>query len=303
MKNVFYFTVCSWLFITTISFSQANETDEIIYTRAFADSAYGYYHVSVLQAALNATPEFGTTSIAPHPHPMSQSRQLASLVKGDADVMWSVTNQTREQKLIPIKLPLLKGFSGHRVLVISPERQSDFHPQLDVNKLKSMTLVQGVDWPDLDILEHNGFTVSGEDWSLWFQSMYFMVEKNLVDGFPRNVIEVHRDLARHSDKAIALEKNHILQYPSYEYFFVSPQNTALAKRLRVGLIRLLENGELSALFEAQEGHKRAASIVNSPSRTTHTLKNPAIPYVLNYAQWDKDASSAIKALRDETNSN
>ena len=303
MKKVFYFTVCSWLFITTISFSKANETDEIIYTRAFADSDYGHYHVAVLQAALNATSEFGTTSIAPHPHPMSQSRQLVSLINGDADIMWSVTNLTREQKLIPIKLPLLKGYAGHRVLVVSPARQPDFHHQLDINKLKSMTLVQGVDWPDLEILEHNGFTVSGEDWSLWFQSMYSMVEKNLVDGFPRNVIEVHRDLARHSDKVIALEKNHILQYPSYEYFFVSPQNAALANRLRVGLIRLLENGELSALFEAQEGHKEAASIVESPSRTTHALKNPSIPYTLDYAQWDKHASSAIKALLKETNSN
>ena len=85
----------------------------------------------------------------------------------------------------------------------------------------------------------------------------------------------------------------------FEYIKVSPQNAALANRLRVGLIRLLENGELSALFEAQEGHKKAASIVESPSRTTHALKNPAIPYVLDYAQWDKYASAAIKALRDE----
>ena len=286
-----------------ISISQAKEADEIIYTRAFADSDYGNYHVAVLRAALNITPEFGTTSIAPHPHPMSQSRQLVSFINGDADIMWSVTNRTREQKLIAIKLPLLKGFAGHRVLVINPERQPDFPHQIDINKLKAMTLVQGDDWPDLEILAHNGYTVSGEDWSLWFQSMFSMVERDLVDGFPRNVIEVHRDLARHADKNITLEKNHILRYPSYEYFFVSPQNTALANRLRIGLIRLLENRELSALFEAQEGHKKAALIVDSPSRTTHALKNPAIPYVLDYAQWDKHASLAIKALRDETNSN
>ncbi|MCB4436099.1 hypothetical protein LHL20_07595 [Alteromonas sp. McT4-15] len=303
MKNAFCITLCAWLFSTCISISQAKEADEIIYTRAFADSDYGHYHIAVLQAALNITPELGTTSIAPHPHPMSQSRQLVSLINGDADIMWSVTNRTREQKLIAIKLPLLKGFAGHRVLVINPKRQLDFPLHIDINQLKSMTLVQGNDWPDLEILEHNGYTVSGEDWSLWFQSMFSMVERDLVDGFPRNVIEVHRDLARHADKNIILEKNHILRYPSYEYFFVSPQNSALANRLRIGLIRLLENGELSALFEAQEGHEHAALIVDSPSRTTHTLKNPAIPYVLDYAQWDKHASSAIKALHDETNSN
>ena len=69
----------------------------IIFTRAFADNEYGNYHVAVLQAVLNATPELGTTNLVPHPQPMSQSRQLVSLIKSEADAMWSATSKVREK--------------------------------------------------------------------------------------------------------------------------------------------------------------------------------------------------------------
>ena len=149
---------------------------------------------------------------------------MLSLLKGEADIMWSVTNQAREQKLIPIKLPLLKVFSGFKVLVINPSRREELTKSADSRTLKSLTMVQGSDWPDIDVLTANGYSVEGEDWSLWFDSMYSMVSRNLVDAFPCNVIEVHRDLERHKDKYVTLEQFHLLKYPNYEYFFVSPDN-------------------------------------------------------------------------------
>ncbi|GEA01353.1 hypothetical protein KUL17_02500 [Alteromonas sp. KUL17] len=273
--------------------------EELVYTRAFADGDYGNYHVAVLHALLNATKEYGDVTLVPHPQPMTQSRQMLSLLKEEADVMWSVTNQAREQKLIPIRLPLLKGFAGFRVLVINPSRRKELTKGADSRTLKSLTMVQGSDWPDIDVLTANGYKVEGEDWSLWFDSMYSMVSRNLVDAFPRNIIEVHRDLERHKNKDVALEQFHLLKYPNYEYFFVSPDNPALANRLRLGLIRILDNGELERIFNNFEGHRKAEILANDKNRKVHELGNPTIPYKLDYARWDKYKDLAIRALEKE----
>lgn len=286
-----------------VSATQAYARNNLVFTRAFADSEYGTYEVAVLKAVLQATKDYGEVSLTPHPQPMSQSRQLATLLKGEADIMWSVTDSSREKKLLPVKLPLLMGYAGYRVLVINPLRQKAFSRITDVDSLKSMSLVQGADWPDLEVLKSNGFNVFAEDWSLWFHSMFSMIDKQLVDGFPRNIIEVHRDMARHQDKNVAIENHHLLSYPNYEYFFVHPDNIALANRLRVGLIRLLESGELAKLFNQFEWHKAASEIVNSPDRVVHTLQNPYIPYSLSYAQWSSYTEAAIDALKQELESN
>ena len=280
-------------------FMASVNAEELVYTRAFADDDYGSYHVAVLNAVLVATKEFGDVTLVPHPHPMTQSRQKLTLLTGEADVMWSVTNQSREQKLIPIKLPLLKGFAGLRVLVIHPSRQGEFSKEVDSSALQTLTMVQGSDWPDKHVLIENGYNVEGEEWSLWFNSMYSMVSRQLVDAFPRNIVEVHRDLNRHQDMQLSLERFHLLTYPSYEYFFVSPNAPDLANRLRLGLIRILENGELGRIFDSYEVHKKAEMLADTQNRRVHELGNPAVPYKLNYARWDKHKALAIQALKKE----
>jgi len=270
--------------------------EELVYTRAFADDEYGSYHVAVLDAVLAATKEYGEVSVQPHPHPMSQSRQLVTLLKGEADIMWGVTDLEREQRLLPIKFPLLKGYSGYRVLVINPSKQARFSKQT-TDGIKQLTMVQGTDWPDLHVLKANGYNVNGEDWSLWFQSMYAMVDKGLVDAFPRNIIEVHRGLERHADKAVALEQNHLLFYPNYEFFFVNPSNVKLANRLRIGLIRILESGELDTIFNRFDAHRKAQIIADDQRRQIHILDNPTMSYVLPYARWDKQTDLAINTLK------
>lgn len=289
--------ICCLLCISVSA--QAVEDDSIVYTRDFAQSEYGGYHVSVLQEALDATSSFGTTKLEPHPQPMNQNRQLVSLLKGDGDVMWSVTNRDREQKLLAVKLPLLKGYAGYRVLVIHPDKQDEFNADIDSDTLKKRTFVQGSNWPDLEVLKLNGYSVEGEDWSLWFQSMYSMVERELVDAFPRNIIEVYRDLSRHTDKRVALEQHHLMIYPNYEYFFVSPDNPELANRLRTGLIILLENGKLAELFDRFQWHRKAEKLATSVARKKHYLDNPTIPYQLDYVQWDEETELAIDALKKD----
>ena len=89
--------VASMMMLHTLLAADVN-AKELVYTRAFADDDYGIYHVAVLHALLNATKEYGDVTLVPYPQPITQSRQMLSLLKGEADIMWSVTNQAREQK-------------------------------------------------------------------------------------------------------------------------------------------------------------------------------------------------------------
>lgn len=281
------------IFISPSVFAQ----EDIIYTRAFPGEAYGYYHAKVLQRAIALTPEYGERNVVPHPQPMPQARQILTIRNGDAHVMWSVTTDERETLMIPVRFPLLQGFAGYRVFVIQQGKQSQFPHSMTHAQLRKLRSVQGNDWPDLEILRANGFDVHGADWSDWFASMFAMVQRGVVDTFPRNIIEVHNDLVRHQQRNVQLEQHHLLRYPNYEYFFVSPSSPELATRIRRGLIRMLENGEMRELFLEHDSHKKAVTVAADPKRKVHDLVNPSLSYSLDYHRWVDDPERAIAALR------
>lgn len=263
----------------------AQEHEKVVYTRAFVGEAYGYYHAQVLKAALKVTPEFGNAEAVPHPQPMPQARQILMLQKGNGDVMWSATSDNREKALLPVRFPLLLGLAGYRVLVIHEDNQDAFPRTLSLAQLKQKVAVQGADWPDLQVLLSNDFEVKGAAWSTWFVSMFVSVQKGVVDYFPRNVIEVSKDLARHTDKNLAVEQHHMLRYPNYEYFFVSPQKPELVTRIKVGLKRLLKSGELRALFMSHENHRNALILATDPNRLIHDITNPTLTHEIHNSMW------------------
>lgn len=281
----------------------SNETgttvDTVVIAKAFADDDFGKYQISVLSRALEVTSEFGDVNISLHPQPMSQSRQMRSLLEGSADVMWSVTSKSRELRLTPIRLPLLRGYSGHRVIVINTEEKAQFERITSVESLKAKKFVQGSDWPDFEILQANGFGVVSEDWSTWFRPMYLLVERNVVDGFPRNIIEIHNDIQYFDNNVLSVDEKHLISYPNYEYFFVRSDRQQLANRIRLGLIRLIQSGELEEIFYSFDTHILANELLSDTKRQVHKLNNPLIPGPLNYADWIATPQLAVKAIESE----
>lgn len=279
----------SFLFLLALVFSPAgfanNEPEKVIFTRAFADEGYGYYHAQILRRVLELTPEFGVAVAEPHPQPMPQARQIIKLQSGEAHVMWSATSAEREKQLLTVRFPLLQGLAGYRVLVIHKFKQGNYPVDVTESTLQSYLGVQGADWPDLKVLKHNGYKVEGLPWSLWFTNMFIAVEKGLVDYFPRNVIEVSNDLARHADKSVKLEDNVLLRYPSYEYFFVSPKYPQLVNRLYTGLLRMLDSGELKSYFDKHDNHRRGLELVSQETRTIFELENPGIMQAFENPLW------------------
>lgn len=269
----------------------------VVFTQSFAGPQYGGYHIAVLQAALRVTEQdYGEASLTHHAFPMTQSRQILTLIRGEADVMWSVTTDQIEQQLLPVRFPLLQGLGGHRVFVINKAMQREFPHNQTLDNIKQMSSVQGGDWPDTRILQFHHFAVHPVTWSDWYTTMYRSLEKGMVDYFPRNVVEVYRDLDYHRSEQLTIEKNHLLIYPSYEYFFVAPHAPDLQKRLKEGLYRLLKSGELQRIFDSYPAHIKAKTMINDPERVKHYLNSNVLSYTLENADWTAHPRALLHEL-------
>ena len=269
----------------------------VVYTQSFGGEEYGQYHIEALKAALRVTQDaYPPVTVTPHPMPMSQSRQLTTVLKGEADVMWSVTHDRLEHTLLPVQFPLLQGLGGYRVFVIHKNMQPFFQPDRKLEHIKKLQAVQGADWPDYTILKHHNFTVNSASWTDWYTTMYRSLERGLVDYFPRNVIEVHRDLAFHGSQHLTIEQHHLLIYPSYEYFFVAPDQPQLQKRLLEGLIKLVKSGELARLFAQHQNHRQAMVLLRQTSRVRHHIDNPGLSYEFAYPFWTRTPAKTLKEV-------
>lgn len=206
-----------------------------------------------------------------------------------------------EKDLLPVKFPLIQGLGGYRVFVICKDKQSDFMPNQTLDNIKLMQAVQGNDWPDTRILKSHDFRVSSATWSDWFSTMYLSLERGIIDYFPRNVVEVYRDLNYHEHTSLVIEKNHLLIYPSYEYFFVGRHLPHLQQRLEVGLSRLLESGELVRLFNSYPDHKKAKDMIADPKRKKHYLTSPVLSYELEGVDWSTHPEIMLNALHSTNN--
>ncbi|WP_020410581.1 hypothetical protein [Hahella ganghwensis] len=65
--------------------------------------------------------------------------------------------------------------------------------------------------------------------------------------------------------------------PAPVYFFVSPDNEALAERLQTGLRRLILNGEFDRLLTGHVSHQQAFKQMQLEKRTIIRLRNPDLP--------------------------
>lgn len=277
-----YLIVMAYMLTSAVCYSKT-----YTYTQSFTGSEYGRYQLDVLQAALDVTADkYDEGTIKPHPFPMSQSRQIVTLLEGQADIMWSISTERLEKTLLPVRFPLIQGLGGYRIFVINQAKQGNFPADQTLDNIKRMACVQGHDWPDSKILAAHRFNVHTAIWSDWYTSMYRSVEEGMVDYFPRNVVEVQRDLNYHLNEHLSIEKNHLLVYPSYEYYFISPHSPELQTRLYDGMKILLQNGELAKIFNRYPAHKKAREIINEPQRVVHRLTSNVLPYTWKHANWE-----------------
>ncbi|MCG8435734.1 MAG: hypothetical protein MJA83_17050 [Gammaproteobacteria bacterium] len=205
------------------------------------------YFVELLKLALDKTAEqYGPVELIEAKLGMTQGRALESLKRREfINVFWTMTSRERETNLLPIRIPLLRGLLSHRVFHI---RESDLEKFGAINTLEDLSryrAVQGHDWPDTEILRANGLSVTT---AAFYSGMFDMVLANRVDYFPRGINEVWDESARYADSELIVEPSIMLRYRAPIYYFVHPDDTALADRIEKGLRMAMEDGSFDEFY-------------------------------------------------------
>lgn len=229
------------------------------------------YPLAMLQLALDKAGS--NLRIEPSEQHMEQQRALLSLERGEAvDVVWTMTSIEREQRLLPIRIPLDKGLYGWRIALLRADRAQllrDVHSLTDLQKLRAG---QGHDWPDTLILRHQGLQV---ETSSSYDSLFLMLRADRFDYFPRAVLEANAELQHMHSDDLVLDRHLVLHYPTALYFFFSPQTPQLADEVRRGLELALADGSFDRLF--RQHHAADLKLARLDQRHIIELRNPLLP--------------------------
>lgn len=233
------------------------------------------YYVAALKLALEKSEEqFGGYRLVPREMDAPQERLLRLISTGESiDVMWSMTTREREAFLRPVRIPLLKGLMGYRVLIVRAEDREVFEAIRHKKQLAEKVAGQESDWPDTKILRANDLPVTTAS----YEKLFTMLQHERFDYFPRAINEPWSEVEQHSELDLIVDKHLLLHYPTAIYFFVHKDNEALAKRLAFGLKAAHADGSFDRLFYEHPVNARAFSASDLLSRRILSLENPLLP--------------------------
>lgn len=234
------------------------------------------YFLSVLELALKKSRgEYGGYRLQPADTSFGPGRSRSMLAEGEnLDVIWTMTTREREQNLRPVRVPLLGGLTGLRVLIIRADDQPWFRNIESVDRLRKLRAGQGNDWPDTKILRANDLPLMATD---SYEGLFRMLAEGRFDYLPRSVNETRAEVGAFDEWNLKIEEKLLLYYPTASYFFVHPGDDRLAQRLRAGLKHALEDGSFRKLFRGHPINQRAFNQLNLLRRRVLCLKNPLLP--------------------------
>lgn len=175
----------------------------------------------------------------------TQGRLKLEVMKGKYDIMWAASTPVDEADMLPIRIPMLKGLLGYRVLIIHAGDQQRFTEVATIDDLKAFSMGQALDWADTGVLKVNGFEVVT---SSNYPSLFDMLVARRFDAFPRGIMEPWGELAARDLPSLKVEDSLVLVYPMPFYFFVKKDNLVLAKLVELGLEKSLASGSFGRYF-------------------------------------------------------
>lgn len=243
------------------------------------DESIDYFR-SLLTQALDVTKrDYGDYTLQRMFLAFSQDRTMQLLKSSKyLDVMHSMSSSKREDEFLAIKIPLLKGLMGKRMLLVHKSKVAEFVAIKNIAELQKKLACQGLHWPDADILELNDFNIARVS---VFESIFDMVEKKRCDYFPRGLPEIFSELEsfKKTRPDLAIVPNVMISYPAPVYFFVSKNNRKLAERIEIGLKRMQENGTFDIMLREHVLTRQVFPLEQWQDATIFNIENPILPEI------------------------
>lgn len=206
------------------------------------------------------------------PEPTNNPRSVRALAQGEVDVMDLGTGADLEARFQAVYLPLDRGLSGWRLLVIRRDAEHRFAGLQSLQDLAAMTAGQGMSWPDVQLLRSAGLRVeTAESLGRLFSLLqarrfdYLPLGLNEVDGF----VQQHRAVAPDA----VIEPRLALHYPFARLFYVRRGDGARHAAIASGLARAFEDGSFSALFAAHAATQATLAAARLPERRALAIAN------------------------------
>jgi ABC-type amino acid transport substrate-binding protein len=233
------------------------------------------YRWKLLELALAHTADTdGPVRLVPYAEDLTQNRAVLYLQSKALDVIALGIDDERERDLLPIRIDILRGIVGFRLLLIRAADQARI-AKMDDQSLRTR-LIFGLNsqWADLPIMQANGFLVVT---SPSHENLYEMLAAGRFDAFPRglNEAQIEWDAHKQNYPQLAIEQSKALFFPYPVYFWVNKENSALAQRIERGLSLSLADGSFRKLFESY--HAQEIATLRNETRHVIRLDNPTLP--------------------------
>ena len=266
-----------WLLGYCVSFMGQAETLHITYfpaPKSKGDTRFDYA-TELLEMALKRTEKTdGPFKMKPGGK-MNVGRAFQFLEEGRVvNVGWSTPTLEREEKFIPILIPINKGLLGYRVFLIRKQDSEKFSSIKKIQELKNLKVGQGHVWNDVKVFKANDFkVVTGPD----YEGLFDMLSAERFDYFSRGINEAPKEYEDRKDKFpnLSIEQSILLYYPWPKYFFTSKKTPELASRIERGLRIMIKDGSFEKHF--MKHHQADIERINLKNRKLFRISNPLLP--------------------------
>lgn len=267
MKKLIVF-LCMTVIVSTSSF--AAEVVYVLKREVAGDIRYDYPN-ELLEMAFDKTPEFGDVDLASNFLNITRNRQLMELQNGEfLDVVAQPTKLDWEAKLIPIYIPIKKGIMSYRLFFINKDSQDKLSMFNTLEEVKKLRTGAGSQWSTTRAMKDAGFNLVT---TAKYASLFPMLKAKRYEVFPRGIDEIwgEYEFNKQNNANLIIENHLALYIPLPAYFFVNPRKKDLAKRIRLGLDRMIDDGSFDDIFNKYYGDTVAKA--NLESRKVFEIKN------------------------------
>ncbi|MDG3086022.1 diguanylate cyclase [Vibrio hannami] len=225
--------------------------------------------LSVLELALSKVDKSLTTTQVDDTD--NEARNISEVEAGNLDVMWAGAAQEKDERLMAVRIPILKGMLGHRIFIIRNGDQYRFDNINSLNDLKTLNAGQGTFWGDTRVLKAAGIPTLT---TIKYPNLFKMLEGERFDYFPRAVHEPWPEVASRPELNLTVEKNLMLIYPFAMFFYVNKSDHELYDKIYRGFEMAIKDGSFDELFFNNPSIKDVLEKANMGGRKIFRIDNP-----------------------------
>ncbi|MCW3172301.1 hypothetical protein [Shewanella subflava] len=237
--------------------------------------ARNQYAQELLQLVIDATQtDFGDATLTVADISMSRNRELKALEKGEMiNIVAEASNVEWNNTLLPIYIPIRKGIQGFRLFIINQDNVPKLDSVKTLKQLMSLSTGSGSQWTTKVAMQQAGFEVVE---SVHYENLFNMLSKGRFVTFGRGVNEAYGEVGANQSfyPQLVVDKNLVLHIPLAIYFYVSPNTPRLADRIKVGLQRIIDNGQFDPFFYRYHCEYLLQSKLNQ--RLLFKINNPLV---------------------------